>query len=151
MRRPTAYIHSLGIFLLLASSGSASAASIEEVLAPARQATSECHEIEGQHACSSQARALYNKEGLAKTLNLEPVSKSMQSFECKGEQSTAYLYTYTDAAGAKKAESGIKTYIWGGSSRSSHHPEYIFTVDNVVVVVSGAKPKHLANLLGATK
>jgi hypothetical protein len=136
--------------LLLVPMTSARAASFDEILSPLGTPTSQCREIEGVHAYSSQAPRLYEKE-FAATLNLASEASAARSFECKGSKATVYLYSYAGAPEAQKAEAGIKTYIWGGSTRSTYHPEYIFTVDNIVVVVSGAKPKYIASLLAPKK
>lgn len=123
------------------------AKSFEDVLAPVKQTAGSCQPTEGSYGYSSQARALYDKEGLAAKLGLEPVDKTAQSFECGKDKSTVYLYSYPNVTAAEKAAKGIKEYIWGGTRRSTHHPEYIFTSGDVVVVVSGQKPKSLADLL----
>jgi len=139
----------LGV-VLTAVIGSGHAATFEDVLAPLQTATEKCRPIDGVHAWSSQARSLYEKEGLAKTLNLEPVHKVYKSFECGGSKSTVYLYEYASPPEGVKAMAGIQTYIWGGRRRSGHHPEFIFTVENVVVVVSGYRPKEAANILATS-
>lgn len=138
---------SVAVVALTALIGVAHALTFDEVLAPLRRVTDKCQPIEGVHAWSSQARSLYEKEGLAKTLNLESVAKASESFQCGRSKATVYLYSYATPLEAQKALPGVKTYIWGDTHRTIHHPEFIFAVDNVVVVVSGYKPKAVAEVL----
>jgi hypothetical protein len=142
--------HLIASVLLGVCGGPTSAASFDEVLAPLSTAPSQCREIEGTYAYG-QAKRLYEKEGLTKTFNIDPQARLARSYECKGKQTTVYLYSYAGVSAAQKADEGFKELIWGGQSRSSHHPEYIFTVENVVVVVSGDQPKYIAKLMTAKK
>ena len=130
------------------------AKSFDDVLAPVRQAPEKCHSVEGIHAWAFQARALYDKPGLPTKLGLEPVGKTAESFKCGKHKSTVYLYSYSNPPAAEKAMSGIKRYIWGRAHRSIWHlegPEIIFASDDIVVVVSGKRPKSLAALLAPRK
>jgi len=123
------------------------ASTFDEILAPLRHAEGKCKSIHGIHAWSMQARTLYDMDDLWKTFHLEPRAKTLESYECHNHAATVYLYQYADATQAQSALRTIQAFIWGEKQKSSLHPEDIFTVDNVVVVVSGEKPEPVTSVL----
>jgi len=127
----------------------ADAVTFDEILAPLRNAEGKCRAIEGVHTWSMQARDLYEMD-LLKTLHLEALDKTYESYECGNHKATVYLYRYSDVPKARDALRGIRTVIWGEQHKSYHHPEDIFVAENVVVVVSGEKPGPVTDVLLGT-
>lgn len=132
----------------------ASAMTLDEVIRPVHDLGDQCQSIEGEHGWSLQASTMYSLN-LANTMDAnstQPIEKNYESFQCGKQKLTVYMYRYANEAQAASALEGAKILVWGGKGPNYHHPERIFTIGNVLVVVSGSKPKPVADVImkGAT-
>jgi len=111
-----------------------------ESLAPA------CKPIKGEFGISIQARTHYALvETIGAPLFKPPVHKALQSFICDKAKSTIYYYEYASKADLNAAIGYTKGVIWGEGGRSEMHPEYIFPIENVLVVISSRDAEYFAN------
>src|SRR5438552_1861123 len=111
--------------------------SIEDVLAPVSKIQDKCHLIDGDYTDRMPASYMYTREDTGWITQVHSVRKAAHSFRCSRDAATVYLYEYPDGASAAQVANDAKQYIWGGMKASSHHHEAIFTVSNVLVIVSG--------------
>lgn len=111
-----------------------------EILAP------DCKPIKGDFGISVQARTHYSQvESTPASLFKPPVHKALQSFACGKAMSTLYYYEYASKADLDVAISFTKGFIWGEGGRSEMHPEYIFPIQNILVVISSRDAEYFAN------
>lgn len=138
--------------LIIASSDRVISVSMDEVVAPVRQLPT-CQSIEGEEPpVSLQAGMFFHYDTEKREASLKPVAKRYESFQCGRRTATIYLYEYRDEPLALSALAEATVLIWGGRQPSSHHPEAILTVKNVLVVVSSRKPKELVDaILGSSE
>jgi hypothetical protein len=127
----------------------ASATTLDEVIRPVHDLGEKCQPIDGEHAWSLQARTMYsrNMAGTMDGTSTQPVEKRYESFQCEKQKLTVYMYRYANDTQSASALEGAKILVWGGKSPNWHHPERMFTIGNILVVVSGSKPKFLANVI----
>ncbi len=115
------------------------------MLAPESLAPS-CRPIKGDVGISIQARTHYaTVEKTGAPLLKPPAHKALQSFACGEEKSTLYYYEYASKADLDAAIGYTKGVIWGEGGRSEMHPEYIFPIENVLVVISSRDAEYFAN------
>ena len=119
----------------------AEAATIQELLLNPHKLKG-CSEITGEHAVSVEASTHYASAEDVPTAGAPVWSKRYQSFECDGAASTIYYYQYPTQIDVERAQSAIEALIWNGAEPTAEHPELIFAVDNVLVVVSSENPKY---------
>jgi hypothetical protein len=74
-------------------------------------------------------------------------AKQFQSFECSGDKSTVYYFQYQSAEEVAGCINYIKGKIWGGDSPSKEHPELIFAIENILIVISSRDPEPIKALL----
>jgi tetratricopeptide (TPR) repeat protein len=118
---------------------------IEDVqLSPATLAHA-CSPIEGEYGISIQARTHYSMADEIPIEAIRPARKSYQSFSCSDKKSTIYYYEYPTAKDLEGALGYTKALIWGEGGRSSMHPEYIFPIENVLVIISSRDAEFFAN------
>lgn len=101
-----------------------------------------CSEINGEHAVTAEASTHYAMAKDVPTTGAPVWKKRFQSFDCEGETSTIYFYQYPTERDVERARRPIEAMIWEGDEPSAEHPELIFTVDNVLIVVSSKDPKY---------
>ena len=135
------------IMMYTIHSASAENLSIEEVFAPVTEIQDECQLIEGDYTDRMAASYMYTREDTGWITRVHSIRKAAHSFRCGKNPATVYLYEYADEAAAAQVADDAKQYIWGGKKPSSHHHEAIFTVRNVLVIVSSFYPKILADCL----
>ena len=111
-----------------------------EILAP------DCKPIPGDFGISIQARSHYRVvDSVGAPLFKPPAHKALQSFACGKAKSTLYYYEYASKADLDGALGYTKGVIWGEGGRSEMHPEYIFPIQNVLVVISSRDAEYFAN------
>jgi len=122
------------------------AKTIDDVrLSPANMAP-QCSPIEGEHAISIQATTHYGMvESYPPALFKPPIRKAYQSFDCSDAKSTIYYFEYSTKEEMEKALAFTKGLVWGEGGRSTMHPEYIFPIDNVLVIISSRDAEFFAN------
>jgi hypothetical protein len=114
----------------------------EKAIAP------KCASINGEHASSSHASLFFSISGKSSVnAAMNPERKDYQSFACDGKRGTLYYFEYRSEGDAENAMRFAQGVIWGGAARSAEHSELIFTVENILVVISGSDPEVLESLL----
>ena len=126
------------------------AGSLKTLMLTSGEIPTDCSQIEGEHAKSPQATIEYSVGNAASIHDTTLVDKAFQSFKCGDVKGTIYFYEYHDDEDIKALLDITQRLIWGDSRRSGMHPELIYGIGNVVVVVSGRKPKGLLKKLGYT-
>ena len=101
-----------------------------------------CAPIDGDYGYSFQAKTMFSLDLVGK-----PTAKRAISYECKKERGTVYLYKYAGELELYDALWSAKHLIWGEESPSYHHPERIFLIDQVLVVVSTHRPKRMTEAI----
>jgi len=121
------------------------AKTIEEVRLTPESLAPQCSPTEGEHAISLQATTHYAMvDSDLGSLFKPPARKAYQSFECSSAKSTIYYYEYATEDDLKPAMAFAKGFIWGEGGRSSMHPEYIFSIGNILVVISSRDAEFFA-------
>ena len=123
---------------------------LAEVRIEASAVAGQCSPIAGEHPLSPDAAEHHADDEADCALGFPRVGKSYQSFRCGASDATVYYYQYADKTQAKAARSFARARLWGGPRPPGKGSERIFTVANVLMVVSGAPAKLLeAELRGA--
>ena len=132
-----------GTRFLPAGSTAPRALTIQEVMLDPESVSPECVPIDGEHGYSIQAHTEYALDLTADMHEVPLLDKALQSFRCGNHKGTVYYYEYHRLANMHRLRETTGQLIWGGRKPNSHHPERIFTIQNIVVVVSSRKPKVL--------
>jgi len=120
--------------------------SIDEVISPVRSNPS-CKLVEPKNPVSLQAATLYIEDAENGDLRVGLVAKRSESYQCGKQTAVVYLYQYRDESIARETLESMRHLIWGGKGPSSHHPEAVFGMNNVLVVVSTHKPRAFVDLI----
>ena len=101
-----------------------------------------CTQINGEHPVTTEASTHYAMAEDVPTSGAPVWHKRYQSFDCEGAMSTIYYYQYPTRRDMQQALAPIEAMIWAGDKPSDEHPELIFAVENVLIVVSSEDPKY---------
>lgn len=101
-----------------------------------------CSVINGEHAVTTEASTHYAMAEDVPTSGAPVWDKRYQSFDCEGATSTIYFYQYPTRRDVERAQGPIEAMIWGSDEPSDDHPELIFAIDNILIVVSSEDPKY---------
>jgi tetratricopeptide (TPR) repeat protein len=145
--------HSRGLLILLtcwfsvAAHSKVLAKSIDEVKLTPESLAPSCSAVQGEHPISVQAATLYAMVGTPNPMNLldSVLHKDYQSFACSGAESTIYYYEFDTKDAVDEALVFVKPLIWGEGGRSSMHPEFIFSIENILIVISSRDAEFFAN------
>lgn len=136
---------SMAVFVvLLAPAAQSQAHTPSAVTLKPEQVPPECKEVDGQFPMDMQTAILWERTEMYKGIIPVPVAKSSQSFACKGEKGTVYLYQFSSEAERKHAATFLKRVLWGESHPTEDHPELVIEGGEILTVVSFRRaPKSL--------
>jgi hypothetical protein len=116
-----------------------------------------CVAIEGEHAISPQAAALYGGAGFGPSAGgphgagfvARPVARQAQSMRCGKDQGTVHYYQFATEADAAHGVGFIAGEVWGGDHPTPTHPELIDRWGDIVAVISFPHPEPIEKALMA--